>query len=193
MLFEENIIEIQLSPQEIKLCRINAKKSAIGGKSNVRGKGHRENELHNDQLVGQLGECALSKYLTGSTDAYMLQRSIANSYPTSGDGGQDIFGLNVDIKTSVMRYNAMGIPDYHLVVRPQEKHDHWCYILGLVEKDFPKASPFRGVCVYLVGWIASEELPSPPEQYGPFKGAHTIKAMYLHPLPNLRWLWNLEQ
>lgn len=191
-LFEEHIQDVFILPREIRVCLKNAQQAEIGGQSNIREGEQREAALSVDQLVGQLGEYALSVYMTGDATEYHRQRMVANNYSAHGDLGQDFLGLNVDIKTSAMRSSTNPL-DYTLAVRPKELHDNWCYVLALVQPNGQNGLvPTMTIRVRLVGWLHSEELPKQPEKYGTFKGAHIMTAQNLHALPNFRWLWRSE-
>ena len=131
-LFETQVRDVVILPRDIKVCAENAQRATIGGKSNIREGKDRTKNIEMDQLIGQLGEYALSMYLTGNPIAYRVQREICNLYALSGDRGQDIFGLNIDVKTSAMR-NRPSPMDYTLAVRPTEIHAKWCYVLALVQ------------------------------------------------------------
>lgn len=188
-LFETQVRDVWVLPRDIKVCAYHAQQAEIGGQSNIREKNGRKENMAIDQLVGQLGEYALSMYLTGSPIEYQRQRTIANTFPSLGDNGQDIFGLNIDVKTSAMR-NRPSPLDYTLAVRPKEVEPEWCYVLALVQPNGTIGIvPTMAVRVRLVGWISTEELPKAVEKHGTFKGAYTVVAQYLHPLPNLEWFW----
>lgn len=188
-LFETQVRDVVILPREIKLCVENAGRAMIGGKSNIREEDERTKSIAMDQLIGQLGEFALSIYLTGNTTAYKIQRRAANNHPEYGDNGEDIFGLNIDVKTSAMR-NSNNPLDYTLAVRPKEIHGKWCYVLALVHPNGRNGlSMVMPIRVRLVGWLTTEELPTAEDRHGTFKGAYTVRAINLHPLPNFRWFW----
>ena len=188
-LFETQVRDVVILPRDLRICIDNAQRAVIGGKSNIREGKDRTKNIEMDQLVGQLGEFALSMYLTGSSIEYMRQRAVANTYPDLGDNGQDIFGLNIDVKTSAMR-NRPSPLDYTLAVRPTEIHSNWCYVLALVQPNGTNGLvPSMPVRVRLVGWLSTEELPKTIENHGMFKGAYVVMAQHLHPLPNLEWFW----
>lgn len=160
---------------EEELCAIfqMARLAEIGGRSNFRNKESRAECLSMDQSVGQLGEAALSKYLTGNIDLYIKTREFKNRNPNIGDDGCDLIGYRVDIKTSLMRYN-MPPEDYNLLVRPTEEHPNHFYIQALVARN--------STSVILMGWASSEELPVEPVSSGSMAGAKAIKCADLHPL-----------
>lgn len=189
MVNREQIVEMWLNVAEINYCVQQAKFAEIGGHSNIRSGEDRANKLGIDQLVGQIGQYALSIYLFGEPGQYYIQRMAANLQPTIGDQGQDILGLNVDCKTSLKRNNKDPLT-YRLLVRPQERHANWCYILALVHpNDQKKILLTEPIMIQLVGWASDGELPVDCEVSGPFKGAHILKAPHLNPLPNMMWHW----
>lgn len=189
MIKREQVIEIQLGIDEVSYCSQQAKLAEIGGYSNIRLGDDRSGNLGIDQLIGQIGQYALSIYLFGEPSRYYIQRMSANLQPTVGDQGQDILGLNVDCKTSLKRNNQDPLT-YRLLVRPQERHNNWCYILALVQPNGDqKILLTKPIMVQLVGWASDEELPVAREVSGPFKGAHVLRAPHLNPLPNMAWHW----
>lgn len=180
MIGPEHLRLIQLRPDELRLVEHFADQAAIGGTSHVR-HDDRQDKLRDDQLVGQLGEAALSRYLCGSTVRYTLTRTRRNLQPHLGDAGGDLVGSNIDVKTSVMRYSPEPL-QYRLLVRPAELHPDTVYVLALVYPDWRTTGE-----VTLVGWATREDLPDLPEADGPFRGAYVLPAPHLHPLLPLRW------
>jgi len=178
---------IVLRAEDVAVCRENARLACLGGRSSVRG-ADRAAALKVDQFVGQLGNAALSIYLTGSTDAYARTRREANETPWRGDGGSDLLGLPLDIKTSLMRCSRDPY-DYRLIVRPAELHDGHTYVLGLVEHPAWSGSTLRDMgeaTVHLVGWARREGLGS-PEASGMFAGACVLGAHLLNPMMPVGW------
>lgn len=155
-------------------CQFHAAAATIGGHSQL------DERRVEDQLVGQLGNAALSYYMTGSYEKWKLSRMVANQHPKSGDGGSDIPGCNVDIKTSCMR-GSMDPMEYHLPVPPEELHEGIVYVLGLVMK--PLVPP---IDVFLVGWATGEEFTA-TQDAGTFEGKHIIQARALHLLAPFKW------
>lgn len=180
MLGPHHLRLIHLRSDELRLIEHFAEQAAVGGTSHVRG-ADRGDKLRDDQLVGQLGECALSRYLSGSSVLYTLTRTRRNLEPHLGDDGGDLIGSNVDVKTSVMRYSPEPL-HYRLLVRPAELHPDTVYVLALVYPDWRTTGE-----VTLVGWATREDLPDRPEPEGPFRGAYVLPAPYLQPLLPLRW------
>jgi hypothetical protein len=171
---------VTLSKSEYALAAHFASKAEIGGVSRVR-KTDRAETLSTDQLVGQLGTAAFHKYLYGHLHSYAQSRYMQNRFPTTGDGGEDLIGANVDVKTSVMRY-AQNPLQYNLLVRPKERHANWVYVLALVGQEFERFHD-----VHLVGWVCDSQLPELPAEDGPFAGAFACKASALIPLPPFRY------
>jgi hypothetical protein len=170
---------VTLSKVDFALATHFARQAEVGGVSRVRGQ-DRAATLSEDNLVGQLGTLALHKYLYGHTHAYAQSRYMQNKFPTLGDQGDDLIGANVDVKTSVMRYEQ-NPQKYRLLVRPKEFHSGWVYVLALLGSEY---SRFHDV--HLVGWATAEQLPE-PEVDGPFAGAHVLQASRLTQLPPIRY------
>lgn len=177
------MITVALSKFDLNLAEHHAVMAQVGGVSQVRAAGWRETALEQDQLIGQLGQLALSKYLYGTTERYMISRYYQNKTPERGDGGSDLPGANLDVKTSVMRYGQDPIR-YNLCVRPRERHAGWVYILALVPKAYENDR-----CVYLMGWCSDDQLPTTPAADGPLAGAFVLPASALVPLPPVRYNW----
>jgi hypothetical protein len=182
MLTVKDIQLVIIPDQDISLIVSNAKKAEIGGISRIR-KQDRLAYISEDQLVGQISTYCASLFLTGSIEGYIKARDKANSNPLIGDNGIDICGLdNVDIKGSLMRYSENPF-NYRLLVREQERHPNWIYILGLV----PKKRPYQ---CYLVGWAKDSDLPKDTYKgdIRSLHGAFVIEAKQLRPLQLIRIL-----
>lgn len=173
------VVTLPLSKPLIRLAEDYASRSAIGGRSAVRSKEDRSAELMSDQVVGHLGQIALHLYWFGGLERYRLGRFYADTYPTQGDGGADIGGANVDVKTSRMRYGQDPLA-YHLPVRNAERHDGWVYVLGLV----------GDAEVHLVGWYPDQLLETWRHTDGTFAGACAVPAVSLYALPPVKYQWN---
>lgn len=186
-------ISIWLDQQELGYCKKMAELAEIGGRSTVR-TADRKETLSIDQLVGQIGQYALSIYLFGDPSRYYSQRMVANQHPEVGDGGTDLIGLNADIKTSLMRASQDPL-DYVLPIRPKEVHEDHVYILALVEPNSESAIRLSDpLTVHLVGWIETADLwhkytDRQPEKDGLFSGAYILKATELNQLPPYQWAW----
>ncbi len=177
-----SVFTITLSQAQVELARRQATLCAINGKSNMRGAVARTEALTEDQIVGQLGQIALHLWHVGHVMDYVKGRHVQNNYPSSGDGGEDVIGAQLDVKTSLMRRSANPL-EYNLLVRPRERHDGWVYVLALVVPTWETECQ-----VHLVGWATDHQLP-PAETDGPFAGAHRIHASSLHPLPPIKYRW----
>ena len=169
------MVTVRLTAAERGSVLSHAQAASIGGVSRVRMHATRAAMLQADQVVGQLGEAALSKYLTGSVDLWLATRAVRNAAPTTGDQGGDLLGWNVDVKTSVMR-RSKDPNSYRLLVRPAERTKGTVYILALV--DSPEST-----AVILVGWLAEHDLPDRVHRGGIFEGTYAVPATLLHPLP----------
>jgi hypothetical protein len=178
-------ILIPISESMLSLAVRFAKAACLGGQSSIRA-GDRMEKLLEDQTVGQLGQMALAVWKDGHIGEYLMQRAAANNYPTHGDGGADLIGSNIDVKTSLMRGSDDPM-QYRLAVRPAEMHDGWVYMLAVV--------PQQMDAVHLVGWATSTDMQArPPEDAGHFMGARTLFADELRPLPPIDWSgrWGLS-
>lgn len=174
----KQIIQIRLTKDHAARALVHAGQAEIGGKSNVRKAKARADELANDQFVGQLGQVGLHMYLYGNLVHYEAGRWMQNQFPNVGDGGFDIPGALVDVKTSLVRTD-LPLLEHRLPVRPKERHDNAVYILALLQ------SPY----VNLIGWASDAELPDQPEFNGPFQGAYVLKAHELNPLMPIQYAW----
>lgn len=172
-------IEIPVSEGMLRTAQRLGRAACIGGRSSVRDAEDRMDALEQDQIVGQLGQMALSLWKDGHLGEYLIQRAVANADPLRGDGGSDLVGSNVDVKASLMRSSDDPL-SYRLPVRPAELHDGWVYVLALVDPMMTR--------VWLVGWATSEDLEGVrPAIDGPFLGARCIPAVRLRPLPPIDW------
>lgn len=169
---EQQIIPVELTVSDIKLCTDYASRCSLGGHSQLRGS-DRMVKLAQDQLVGQLGQLALSYYWTGSSFVYKTSRWFADLDPTRGDGGSDFPGTRLDVKTTKLTHPEFL--DYHLLVRPKERHKDNVYIFALACD--PKQMESENWTILLVGWAHDDE----------FNGAYAVKAYKLNPLPKITW------
>lgn len=174
----EAIEVVTISEEHRELIAENAGKALLGFPSRFRGREDRREAQRLDARLGQLGEASLSLYLTGRIDAYKQHREECNANPLKGDGGRDLPGRDVDVKTSLMR----GSPDplaYTLVVRPSELHLGFAYVLALVEH--PSAWS-----TMLVGWAWAQELELEEDEDSPFCGAFVRASKELRAMEDLR-------
>lgn len=162
-------ITIRFTEEEMLIIARQAKQTELGGLSTIRLAEDRLTRLAEDQYVGAMGEAALSKYLTGSLELYEKTRLTKNLKPWDGDGGCDLLGYKIDIKTSLMR-SRLG-HDYHLWVRSKEYHPEGCYILGLAQMAIMSD-------IYLAGWVGGWELEYRENRW-------EKRQTRLHPLPRL--------
>ncbi len=181
MLANDQIIIVRLDEAQLRFVRQNAELASIGGRSNIRSRSERQDTLGGDQLIGQLGLYATNIWLSGSEIGYLASRWFQNRVPKKGDAGGDIPGANIDTKCSMMRRSKDPM-EYHLPVRPGERHPGQIYILALVD-----ALTEKSATVFLVGWITDAGLPADVASGGPLAGAHVVKAEDLHPLPPIEW------
>jgi hypothetical protein len=171
-----------LEPHHIALCRKNAALAQIGGVSRIRSREEREATLPEDQLVGQIGECAGCIWLTGTDTSYRLSRALANDKRTQGDRGKDIPASNIDFKGSLHRNQDLPLTAHRLSVRPHEWHENWVYFLVMVD-----LLPDGGALASIMGWAHTNMLPPEPNGTGEFKGAYVLFCRDLHPVPPFRW------
>lgn len=168
-----------ISGDDLERIRANAERAWINGKSHVRGS-QREKYGPTDQLVGQLGEYALAKWFN-RVDQYFERRRRINENPFVGDGGSDLEGFSVDVKSSLMRRSSDPMA-YNLLVRPRERHPNNIYVLCLIRETT------EGFKAILAGWIEDELLPVLPEGSGVFEGAYRVAASSLKGMDDLRLL-----
>jgi hypothetical protein len=152
---------VKIKPEWLPIVRKYAKNAEIGGKSSVRlDEEDRQRNLSKDQWNGQMGNIALSLYLTGSIDLYIRTRDYRDAHPFEGDGGCDLLGYQIDIKTSEV-YPWKRPEEYHLWVTEGEYIPAWTYMQALI---LPR--DLNTVRIY--GWAHSEDLRPPagkPRKY----------------------------
>lgn len=190
MISENDIVKVKINQWYFNVAEFMAKQAEIGGVSRIfSNKKERLERQKTDSLVGQLGTLAGNKLFSGGIEGYVQSRYMQNKFPRIGDGGEDIVGSNVDFKVSLWRYDHMTALDYHLLVRPRERHGAQIYVHGLIkpweDKDFPKE-------VVFTGWATDSDLPTEAEKSGALEGAYAIKAENLKPIPPIRWKWFTE-
>lgn len=184
MIETQDIITVRLGKASLRLIEKHARLAEMGGVSRVRpDRQDRVDSLKTDQLVGQIGQYAGSKWMTGSAEPYRLSRWVANQNPDRGDGGSDILGSNIDFKASLVRRSDRSLLQYNLPVRPHERHGGWIYVLVLVTDLQPQVSAVAN----LMGWVMDEDLPEQPNANGVFRGAYVVPAKNLKPLPKFSW------
>ena len=179
------MITIRLNKNEIDFIKTLSKDAEIGGASNVyRDHDTRMNQLSEDQLFGQLGEAALHKYWYGHLLEYSRSRWYRNRVPYIGDNGHDLMPFNIDVKCSKIRNQRLDFLGYNLIVRPNERHDGWVYVLALGELH-DENSAF----IHLMGWASDDMLPHHPEDTGIFSGAFVLPCKSLKELMPLKTFW----
>ena len=175
------MIELKLNQTDMELAREYAKAFELGGRS-FRDPISRADNLRMDQLVGVIGEMAFSMYLTGDTHHWKLTKWARFSCFGQGDNGEDLLGLNVDVKTSLVRSSSLPLEEYRLGIREEELRDETIYVSALI----PALGPDYAI-VNLMGWAQHEDLPDLPVSSGPWQGAYCLPVGHLHQLPPLRW------
>ena len=96
----QDIVEVFLDNDELKLAYQMAKKAEIGGESRIRDDDDRQSNLAIDQFIGVgLGELAGNKHFFSVKD-YHNSRIKKNENPYSGDNGSDTLGYKIDYKAS---------------------------------------------------------------------------------------------
>lgn len=168
-----------LTADEIRTIKPYAQRASLGGTSHVRNSDDRNANLSIDQIVGQVGEFTLARFM-GDESKYFSRRDEIDKNPWQGDDGFDYPGSDIDVKTSFMRGSSDPM-NYRLAVRPRERRDKR-YILALVKK-----LENNEVLVTFAGWAYDSDLPKNPESSGIFQGAYTIMA------PNLRDMSSFER
>jgi|TARA_R100000084_G_scaffold108252_2_gene70437 hypothetical protein len=174
-------IEITIENDDLDLARSCAKAFELGGRS-FRDPESRQDNLEIDQLVGALGEMAFALYLTGETHLWKLTKWARLSCFTQGDNGEDVLGLNVDVKTSLIRSPTLPPEEHRLGVREEEMRDDTVYIGCLI----PHLSDKKAV-IQLNGWAQKEDFPEIPITEGPWQGAYCLPMLRLRKLPPFRW------
>jgi hypothetical protein len=157
-----------------------AKTKMLGFSSNVRDKIKRK-QLWEDQLVGYMGQMIVVQHLTGSNELFYRDVEELGSSPV-GDGGSDVLGARVDVKTSLMRHS----PDWHkynLLVRPKEFHADTVYVQNLVY-----SYSDEGAFGVIVGWLYADEIRGRcVKNEKRFGDAYCVPVTNLHPFMNCRW------
>lgn len=190
---QQDIVEVFLDNDELKLAYQMAKKAEIGGKSRFRNDNDRQANLTIDQFIGVgLGELAGNKHFFSVKD-YYNSRIKKNENPYSGDNGSDTLGYKIDYKASHAK--NPNLLNYNLVVRPKELHSGFVYILILIRSHgLSPQSLITGETkpkIYLMGWADYEMLKDKQVTSGIFGpkngngGAHVIQANKLLKIKDL--------
>ena len=153
------MIHIELKDRLFEIAWYWSHRTGIAGKSICRPKGRvqRKEEHFRDQLVGCLGNLALSLYVTGGPDEFIRSRVKAALDPWAGDGGTDILGMRVDMKASLE--DKGNWRNYHLIIHPQDLHEDTNYYFGVVHDPCRRSTTFeksRRAYVTLLGTIHTD-------------------------------------
>jgi hypothetical protein len=184
-----SVISIKVSPSEVRYCRSKVEeifetRQAAGGNaygtSRFRNAETRNETALEDGLIGQIGCFVLNSYWYGSAERYMLSRYLASQNPLKGDGGSDIPGANIDVKTT--RKRDKPLEDHLLLVHPKEFHSDWVYVLIILEQVSD-----LGTIAHVMGWVTSEQLNKPERDV--LRGNYYCLASDLNPMLPVRWLW----
>ena len=190
---EKDIVEVFLDNNELKLAYQMAKKAEIGGKSRFRSYSDRRSNLTIDQFIGVgLGELAGNKHFFSVKD-YYKSRIKKNEDPYSGDNGSDTLGYKIDYKASHAK--NPNLLNYNLVVRPNELHSGFVYVLILI-RSYGLTPKYLCIGetkpkIYLIGWANYEMLKDKQVTSGIFGpkngngGAHVIPANKLLKITDL--------
>jgi len=188
-----DVVAVNLNSNELKLAYQMAKAAEIGGTSSFRKKSERDRTLSTDQFIGVgLGELAGNKHFF-SVKHYYQSRSSKNERPLEGDGGSDTLGYMIDYKASHAKKD--DLLSYNLVVRPNERHTGFVYVLVLVKTHGlePKQLVLgnKPPQVFLIGWASDNMLDGNQRSYGVFGpkngngGAFVIPAKKLNKIKDL--------
>ena len=139
------------------------------------------------------GEYTINVYVYGSYDLgfkmFDASRTEMNSKPIGDDGGKDVYGHFIDIKTSLIRGN-LPASRYHLSITDYEKErdPNNILVLGLCPlSEFKPKEHILGTL--LMGWCYAWEVDrwSPKERpvYGQFKDKWIRQAWKLHPMEHM--------
>lgn len=172
------MIRFRIHDDEFALLQREARIAARwDGGSNVRDPERKVSLLDEDNLVGMIGEWALSLALTGDDEAFRRSRAKRAERPWEGDDGDDLDGLGWDVKSSMMRYSS-NPASYNLLVRSAELKRGIRYAAAFVCRDFRQ--------VWLPGYATSEEVERafPLAGRGGRMGPHAIPVPKLHPMPS---------
>jgi hypothetical protein len=172
------VIRYRIHDDEFAMLQAEASRSARwDGGSNIRDRAGKVSLLDADNLVGMIGEWAISLALTGDDEAFRRSRAKRARRPWEGDGGDDLDGLGWDVKSSMMRY-SQNPSDYHLLVRAAELKRGIRYAAAFVCRDYRQ--------VWLPGWATAEEveLSFPIAGRAGLQGPHAIAVPKLHPMPS---------
>ncbi len=175
-----DIRTIRLTPYDMELVRKYASRWTRPGFSSVRSQQERSSTILDDALTGHCGELAFLKHYRGP-EAY--KKFSAHCERNCPDGGSDLDGSNVDVKSSRYTYKNIQILNHHLILPQRERRLRWVYYFTLVDL-FQHNS---AALVYLVGWCSEDMLPKQPSSDRRFYGKYALQARYLNPVAPMRW------
>lgn len=179
----QRVITYTLTRDDLRIVGRFVDGACVGGMSNVRGRDERREKLKEDQVTGLIGNYVLALWRDGHPGAFITSREAQDKTPTKGDNGQDLPGLNIDVKASCMR----GSPDplrYNLWVRPRERHSQHTYVLALIAANgVEEIRRSHALAVHLVGWCTDKDLPEKLDS----DGRHAVHASRLLPMPPMRY------
>ena len=183
----KDIVTVHLTACDLALALHHADEACVGGKSAIFGdKAERADNLKVNNQVGQIVTLAGHLWLYGTDALYVQDRERQNQHKTTGDGGSDVGAdSNIDFKGSLMKRSPDPLT-YNLLVRPDEMHQDWVYVLGLVQ--YEGAQPLPNV--FLVGWASTDMLKfryTDATRFGGQGKVHAMHATDLRPLPPFRW------
>lgn len=179
----DDVVRVKVPLEHLERIYEHAQNATIGGRSNVRETRNANSPSQvDDQFIGQLGQYAGVTWITGSPDPYFESRVKQDEDPWKGDGGSDVPGFQIDIKTSVMRVAGREPVDYMLPVRPKERHANNVYVLALVPQEFDGVDNNE---VLLVGWASDDMLPNRLRDRGVFRGAYVLEGRYMNRMADL--------
>jgi hypothetical protein len=191
MIYESQIIKYQVNEHHFDKVAFHAKKRILQlhtGEANLYSAVHKDGETRMaaapiDRTIGVIGEYAINVYMRGKIEGFLKFdefRTEMNGKPAGDDGGSDVPGFPIDIKTSAMRSTRLKTLDYHLPIPPKDRRDGNVFVLGLVDKGYLDIEN-RKMIVDIIGWAHDKEFT----QYrstGVFEGKYVIKARELHPM-----------
>lgn len=181
MITDELLIRWEVEEMAMPGLSQVAKTKMLGFSSNVHKDKITRKKLWENQLVGYMGQMKVIEHLTGTNLLFYQDVEELGSKPF-GDGGSDIPGGRLDVKTTLMR-RSPNWQTYHFLVQPEEFHKDTVYVQCLVSSYSSKGA--KGM---IVGWLYSwqiEQMNTPkPKDFGE---AYCVKADRMTPFMNCRW------
>jgi len=175
---------------------LSGKMSGISSLPSHKNPERRKATIKKDSIKGQAGELLLSMLMFGSEEGfnkYLIRRNIINQNPTKGDGGSDVEGYLIDIKTSECCKSIYG---YHLLVRNEEKDenkDDHIYVHALIKAGEMTRNKIR---INITGWSRKKDLSIDPFEEGQCHedliGAYFIPVGSLKPMSTFPYEKKLE-